>query len=215
MSIVSDKLKCIFFDVPKTGSTSIQTLIKGMGQANKLHSHMSPKAVYESNWFPVSLWESYFKFSFIRNPLDRTYSIYSYYKMSKDITLRDPNLLPETFKEFVMDIDKWMPSISHHFSVSQVKWLDKEIDFIGRFDYMQEDIYKVFDILSIREDIPFKPILGHLNPSDREKHYQDVYSKEMSHKVLDYYFDDVIYMYQIMGYTKTHFDISVNLDFSE
>ena len=33
-------------------------------------------------------------------------------------------------------------------------------------------------------------------------------------EVLDYFFNDVVYMYKNMDYTKTHFDISVNLDFS-
>ncbi|MEE9438239.1 MAG: sulfotransferase family 2 domain-containing protein [Saprospiraceae bacterium] len=213
MSLVSDNLKCIFFDIPKTGGSSIEKLLISYGQAKPFGRHQTPSWVRNHGRIHPTNWDKYLKFSFIRNPLSRTYSIYSYYKMGREHTSFDPELLPDTFEGFVMDLEEYLKVLGLDYN--QIKWFDEEIDFIGRFDYLQKDINTIFDILSIRVDIAHDPILPHINQSKKnEKYYHDAYTKEMSRIVLDYFFNDVVYMYKNMDYTKTHFDISVNLDFS-
>ena len=67
--MVNDKLKCIFVEVPKTGSTSVRSVI---GNPNRPHKSISEiKFMVNKEKF-----ESYFKFGFVRNPWDRVVSLY-------------------------------------------------------------------------------------------------------------------------------------------
>ena len=67
--MISDKLKCIFVEVPKTGSTSIRNII---GHPEKPHLNICQIAheIQKEKFY------AYFKFGFVRNPWDRAVSLY-------------------------------------------------------------------------------------------------------------------------------------------
>ena len=97
--MISHRYKCIFVEVPKTGSTSVRHLL---GKPIKPHLNLcETKRLMESYWVVrggrknrILEWlyltlpaerrkergkqqfESYFKFGFVRNPWDRVVSLY-------------------------------------------------------------------------------------------------------------------------------------------
>ena len=99
--MINDNLKLIFVHIPKTGGTSIK---KSLGITNRsLGYHKRANDIKKE--IPDK-WKNYFKFSVVRNPYDRVYSIYSYYKMGFKITSFDekkmPNLFSKSLKQFWM-----------------------------------------------------------------------------------------------------------------
>ena len=97
--MISHKHKCIFVEVPKTGSTSVRAIL---GKAWKPHLNLwQIKQLMETSWTEFGgrsnriraalylltpedrrretgrrQFESYFKFGFVRNPWDRVVSLY-------------------------------------------------------------------------------------------------------------------------------------------
>src|SRR5438874_12834815 len=115
--MISHKYKCIFVEVPKTGSTSVRAIL---GKAWKPHLNQrqikNQMVTYWTRYggrksrILASLYllrpeerrreighkqfETYFKFGFVRNPWDRVVSLY---ERTEAIQLRDKM----TFDEFV------------------------------------------------------------------------------------------------------------------
>lgn len=122
--------------------------------------------------------DNYFTFAFTRNPWDRMASLYLY--------LVEKRPRPEidavsTFKEFLVKANnrcEWIQSLSSmrpqvdYFTFPDGK---KKIDFLGHFEYLNEDIKTVAD----RLDISLK--LKHLNRStNKKKDYRKYYDNEMA-----------------------------------
>ena len=105
ISVISHKHKCIFVEVPKTGSTSIRAIL---GKAWKPHLNLwQIKLQMETSWTHYGgrknrimevlqlvlpkerrnetgrkQFETYFKFGFVRNPWDRVVSLTNAQKRS-------------------------------------------------------------------------------------------------------------------------------------
>ena len=80
--IISDKLKCIFIRIPKTGSTTIENLLIEADPACISSDNGTPP--YGHDGYQVvremageERWNSYFKFVFVRNPYTWFLSSYS------------------------------------------------------------------------------------------------------------------------------------------
>ena len=69
--MINHDLKCIFVEVPKTGTTSISSII---GKPAKPHLTI----VEIQNQVTKQQIDEYFKFAFVRNPWDRALSLYRY-----------------------------------------------------------------------------------------------------------------------------------------
>ncbi|PYJ55629.1 MAG: hypothetical protein DME82_06630, partial [Verrucomicrobia bacterium] len=115
--MISHKHKCIFVEVPKTGSTSVRAIL---GKAWKPHLNLwQIKNQMETNWTRFGgrknrilaalyllrsekhrreigrkQFETYFKFGFVRNPWDRVVSLY---ERTEALQLRNEM----TFEQFV------------------------------------------------------------------------------------------------------------------
>jgi hypothetical protein len=159
--MISHRYKCIFVEVPKTGSTSVRHLL---GKAIKPHLNLCEiKRLMESYWVVrggrknrILEWlyltlpaerrkkrgrqqfESYFKFGFVRNPWDRVVALY---ERNEAVQMRREM----TFEEFVHWI-QYSSSTCIHSSPHryQLDWfVDANgrmlADFIGRFERLQED----------------------------------------------------------------------------
>ena len=169
---VSHQKKCIFIHIIKTGGTSIEKVL-GM---RKLHK----KASYHRKMVGIKRWNNYFKFSFVRNPWDKMVSQYHY---NSHLFVKN-----KTFEEYI----KWwdLGNKISTFPPLNSFYLDLDLDFIGRFENLQND----FDFVCKQIGMP-PTRLPHLNKS-RHKRYIDYYSKETAEIVRRRFREDI----RLFGY---------------
>lgn len=203
--MISHQRGAIFTAIPKTGSSSI---CKALQVENFcLHhecrsDHMHVKGLRQKNIF-LEHWndyDSYFKFTFVRDPWDRCLSAYKWYSTpSGRRALGNKGELYDTrvvsFSKFIRDYVT-IPAMSApregYFQKMdlQVNWIldssGKTIpDFVGRFENLQHD----FDIVCDKIGVPRKK-LPHLNKTDH-KHYTECYDEETKQIVAELYAKDI------------------------
>ena len=192
--MISHKYKCIFVEVPKSGSTSVRAIL---GKAWKPHLNLwQIKKQMETYWtryggrknrILASLYlllpeerrreigrrqfETYFKFGFVRNPWDRVVSLY---ERNEAVQMRQVM----TFEEFVRWI-QYSSSTCVHSSPHryQLDWfVDANgkmlADFIGRFERLEEDWAVVAKKIGVSEVLP------HARANPRARHYTEYYTPE-------------------------------------
>jgi hypothetical protein len=193
LDVISHKHKCIFVEVPKTGSTSVRGIL---GKAWKPHlnlwqikNHMETywthyggrkNRILESLYLMLpkerrmeigrKQFETYFKFGFVRNPWDRVVSLY---ERTEALQLRDKM----NFEEFV-DWIQYSSSTCVHSSPHryQLDWFvdpngNVLADFIGKFEHLDEDWVFVAQKLGITEKLP------HRRANPRARHYTEYYTR--------------------------------------
>jgi Sulfotransferase family len=208
--MISHKYKCIFVEVPKTGSSSIREILgyppkphlnifqiqynlelywsRYGGVANRLLA--SAYLLLPEKWRRrrgEKIFQSYFKFGFVRNPWDRAVSLYL---RKEGLELRDKM----TFEEFV-DWMKYSSSTCIHPvpHVNQLDWLvdphgNVLVDYIGRFENLAADW------ATIASKIGAPPELPHTrkNPG-RNKPYTEYYSERTRRIIEDRFRVDIDY----------------------
>ncbi len=93
-------------------------------------------------------WETYFKFTFVRNPFDRCISAYKYLNLytKKNMTLLDvlskPNQLTN-YEYFHFCIQQWDQLIDNDSNLN--------FDFIGKFENLNEDLIKALNMIGVKE----------------------------------------------------------------
>jgi len=187
--MISQQYKCIFIHIPKTGGTSIEQklglfdeLKRGVQDHRTIHEIKNNLSYFE--------FKSYFKFTFVRNPWAR---IFSWYKnIMRDPIHRSNLKVAEecSFKDFLKR------HINQHFLNAQLFWItDKRgkilVDFIGKFERLEEDFSHVCDILRIKDKMLPKLLI-----SDDE-HYTEKYDDEMKKMVAEKFIKEI----QLFGYT--------------
>jgi len=198
--MINDENKFIFVHIPKTGGGSIKkTLASSVnGQINLGHNPL--EHYVRHNTFGFLDDGDYFKFSFVRNPWDMTVSMYHYLWESDHrwpIRWRKRNkrfsklsfsewLKNETFKSPVIrstDVDKRYGAFGS--LLDWVEYGDHKLDFIGKFENLQEDFNIVCDKIGIsRQQLP------HKNKS-KHKHYSEYYNEETREIVGKKYAKDI------------------------
>jgi hypothetical protein len=193
-----DRYKCIFVHIPKTAGVSIcRTLFGNLGGA---HSTVSKyQTIFSKREF-----EEYFKFTFVRNPWDRTFSAYRFLAKGGmnegDKNWAQANISQyETFEEFVK---RWLNRTNiwayPHF-LPQYHYLclptSREIlvDFLGFFENIEDDFRYIVKRLGLESEIALK----HENATSKKKpDYRDFYSDETRDIVAAVYAEDI----HLLGY---------------
>ena len=166
--------KNIFIHINKTAGTSISTSIY---QDSKLHLTAREyfALVGKNNW-NVS-----YKFSFVRNPYDRAVSLFEYRRKSGRTNLSFEKWVHHTFGVLNSTPELDSPKML----MPQTEWIKVDnapaLDFIGRFENLNEDWKEVSKILNISNQLP------HLNKSQRDSHYKSYYNAD-SRKIIEKYF---------------------------
>ena len=142
--MISDKHKCIFIHINKTGGTSIsQALGGGGGNYVDYNCGKHAPAMRLRQRYPKKF-ENYFKFTFVRNPWDKILSQY-FFRVVDEGRLRALGRSEVSFNEFVK---KPFPGC-HWVQLNRIS--DKNgkilVDFIGRFETLQDDFNVVCDKL--------------------------------------------------------------------
>ena len=177
--LISQRYKCIFVEVPKTGSTSIRHIL---GHPPKPHMNIHQI----SQEIDPHTFNSYFKFGFVRNPWDRAVSLY---ERREGIQMRDRM----SFDEFV----RWMKFASstcihpvpHRY---QLDWFvnpsgDLQIDYIGRFETLDRD----WDHIRTRLGIP--DTLPNVNSRENKRDYREYYTPDLASIIRERFAVDIEY----------------------
>jgi|TARA_B110000305_G_scaffold159150_1_gene176017 hypothetical protein len=178
---ISHKHKFVFISVPKTGSTSVRSIIDPYSDILSVNNRNSP---YKHHTTALNLkkhfkskgwdWNSYFKFSVARNPWDRRVSSWAYRLKKGEHNYNE-------FKDFV----------TCRPSTPQTNWLFNEsgnslMDYIFKLED-PNGMNKVFERLSIpKVKLPHKNRNGH-------KHYTEYYDDETRQIVAEKYAKDIEY----------------------
>jgi len=174
--IISDQPKFIFVAVPKTGTGSVEEALQEFSSPNQeqaFNKHVTCRQLIKR--LPAEQWECAFKFAFVRNPYDWMYSWYRYRQRDE---LSDPNHKfhdrytgNTSFNEFVQTFHtkEIMLEQSNFVSGPDGKLV---MDFVGRYETMQQDFDQVCDRLGItRRNLPWvnasKPASSEREPLDR------------------------------------------------
>jgi hypothetical protein len=190
--MISHRYKCIFVEVPKTGSSSVRALV---GKSPKPHLDLTEiKKMMETGWTPYDgakrrtveclrllrsrkrrieigrrEFSSFFKFGFVRNPWDRVVSLY---ERTEPLQVKDKM----TFEQFV-DWIEYSSATCIHSSPHryQLDWFvdgsgNILADFIGRFERFENDWAVIAQKLGITKSLP------HVRANPRPRPYTDYYT---------------------------------------
>ena len=233
--MISHKHQCIFIHIPKTAGMSIEdaflrslnlrfykgqcpALLLSYNQDFKIGppslAHLKPAEYVAHSYLSQDLFNSYFKFTFIRNPWARVVSIYRYFKYHRMLTFEDfmEHRFPQLWEE------------RYDFVMPQVKFIfDEEgnrlVDFVGKFENLKSDFetvkkqvqHPVLDLKHINKpplshnwysrwnmrflfnEIKQRPeLLKHINLFNPiTDHYREFYTEKAKKQVYAYYKEDI------------------------
>ena len=173
--------KCIFVHIPKAAGRSVEMYFinrLNLDREDQAHreqmllndnddqsrgteklSHLSAAEYVQCDYISQRDFDSYFKFSFVRNPWARLVSEYRYRNF----------LSHKSFKDFVMKkLPKpgWDDKYRHVMSQSEMLCDDRGrllVDFVGKFESLQQDFDTVCEQLGFADSQ-----LPHINSSDKK-----------------------------------------------
>ncbi len=206
--MIIHELKTVFIHVPKTGGTSIEFALSKYCLKDHVsidEQHFKKRKIIKK--IGITNWNEYFKFAFVRNPWDRLVSAY-YFKVKRTNVTKNLTNFFGSLKEKIIDITnappekflKKTPSLQmdvfsnfrewafyvyqKKVNLSQMGFLC-DLDFIGRFENLEED----FKIVCKKIDIQELP-LEHINASDH-CHYSRYYDKKTKEMVGEWFRDEI------------------------
>jgi hypothetical protein len=217
--MISDQHKCIFIHIPKTAGTSIEKALGHFSELHRgVQDHrtirqiqptafsdfieliknkdsfgvyMQMKKIYKDEKIKIrKKFKEYYKFCFVRNPWSRVHSWYKNVMRDEFHKNRFGVADDCTFKEFVF-------SHLDQFEINpQLFWIKDRngkiaIDFIGRFENLEEDFSTVANELKLKTSILPKLIVG------GKINYQDEYDNEMIEVIRNKYAEEIeLFNYQ-------------------
>ena len=182
--MINHEYKCIFIHIPRTSGTSIEMEL-GVDmdiKDNKKDFFASDKHLKASEIFNSinqNTWESYFKFTLVRNPWDRVISIFNMPAFS------DINFL--SGKSLIYFLNHYQPK-PHEAGIQCMDYIDRDdLDFIGKFENRQQDVNFIF------KKIGFPDAQNIHDRKSKHKHYTEYYNEETKQIVAEKYAKDIEY----------------------
>mgnify|MGYP001341121336 CR=1 FL=1 len=186
--MICHKHKFIFIHIPKTGGTSIESLFIKDADIKDV-----PKKHHTVHDINGELLKKYYAFTFVRNPWDRMVSYYKF-RIKRSFAMFNHG---GSFQEWIRflcsdDVQKIKPYHFHLAIMNQYQFLVSKsneipLDFIGKFENLQQD----FNIICDKIGIP-KQQLPHKNTTEH-KHYTEYYDDETREMVAEKYKKDIEY----------------------
>ncbi|MAF24663.1 hypothetical protein CL634_03700 [bacterium] len=148
--MISHEHKCIFIHIPGCAGSSIERAIVGrdwqkIDYPTKHILASTAKEIYSEYW------ADYFKFSLVRNPWDRLKSL-ARFPVFYGCRIKDDEISVSEYlkkfpkieidcrsKSFGLKVDKIIPNSVY------LNTLNEELDFIGKFENLQEDFNFICD----------------------------------------------------------------------
>ena len=201
--MISHKHKFIFIHIPKCAGTSIErTLYDYASDVSDIVSDnkiaevdkkwcIETKNLRNEHLFKfINRHNDYFKFTFCRNPYDKLVSAYKFFRLAKKYTtfrnfIKDTKLFKDV--KNILEQDFCLNTGLEYHLLPGVYFTKHGVDFIGRFENLQEDFDTVCDKLGIPQQQ-----LPHKNKSNH-KHYTEYYDDETRELVAKKYAKDIEY----------------------
>ena len=196
--MISNKYKCIFTHIPKTGGMSISFAIKDNAKDNTRTVH---RTLIQDRSIAGDLFDAYFKWTVVRNPLDRFVSMYFFRKAHKHVA-SDPICLgiDWTFEQWLINIF----NTDSPLTVCQAEWIkiDSKIqtDYIAKFENLTKDFKYVSNILGCVTKLP------HLNKCKHD-FYLNYYNSSLIQMVYKKCEEDM----DIFKYSKKDLKLNANI----
>ncbi|WP_371192490.1 sulfotransferase family 2 domain-containing protein [Glaciecola sp. SC05] len=193
-----DRAKAIFVHVPKCAGISVnKALFKSIaGGHTTLDEYI--------NVFPPTLLQSYFKFTFVRNPWDRVVSAYSFLQQG-GLNQWDKEFYENELKEygsFKAFIHHWLKPENlmkhHHFKPQHHYLIDKynkiSVDYIGYFESIEDDFTHIANKMNLNTELKKHNAAQRI---DYREYYDEetkaivgnIYAKDI--EMLNYTFDGI------------------------
>lgn len=162
---ISFKNNLLFVHIPKTAGTSIRYAMSEIDEdVDKWHVHNRLSSY--KNILSEEAYNKMFKFTFVRNPWDRTIALYLWMR-SKVFFNANPTfctkIRKQSFVQFIKNMDNTLDWISINRRV--------KLDFIGRFEHFNESM----DDLCSKSGVMLEKFK--LNTNSHE-HYSYYYNEE-------------------------------------
>mgnify|MGYP003660132924 CR=1 FL=1 len=216
--IISHKHKFIFIHPPKCAGTSIEVslasvcadddiigpvTLEGLPDDYKhpntfeetsggIYNAMLAKEI--KNYVGSDCWNEYFKFSVMRNPWDRSISAWHWHnrsttdylwKYAQDESLNEWGVLNKASFMYYLNIKPFHPiSISKQLQIGGTF----DIDYLIRFEDLNDSYKKVCDILNIK---PIKLPNAKSGYKSKKVHYSKFYNDETKEIINQRYKDDI------------------------
>lgn len=192
-----NKYKCIFIHIPKTGGTSIRT---ALGLPKTGRAHIPWYIYYQAN---PEKFDNYFKFSFIRDPIERTYSAYKYLHQGGNLK-KDQNISEEirsylSFSNFVKHGLKNGFFLHHILFIPQSHFIcdhsgHVKVNFLGQTDNLDIDASLVLKYLGVKRK------LRHCNMSSHDNLYEKAIEPETVDILRDIYRTDFLLLEMVKNH---------------
>lgn len=184
------ELNCIYYDIFKSGSTSIKMML-ALATGHKIKHEVEVHWI--SDWFAAfEDYSSYFKFAFVRNPWDRLASVWRSKFSSSDCEpvvcqqQNDPRFyLGMPFDEFCKLVCSLRDSECNPHIKQQSACITGPVDFVGRFENIDSGWRHV--CLQIGLTLP----LPKANHQKSKPHYSSIYTDELVDLVNTRYQSDI------------------------
>jgi len=173
----------IFIHIPRTAGTYLRRSlgIVNISSIDEISKHMTFTHRDFTKYLSKEFIDDNFKFTTCRNPYDRAVSLYLYFR-------NDFNRI--SFLEFSRKIDELKTIYNAHYP--QIYFLrNTKMDYITRFERIEEDLEKISHILDIKIKRTNK-----INTTDHDP-YREYYDNESADNVLKYYKED----FDFFGYS--------------
>ncbi len=180
--------KCIFVHIPKCAGVSVAHALFGCLGGG--HLSLNEYRIV----FGKKVFSRMFKFAFVRNPWDRLFSAYRFLRKggfgSMDAAISRKVRRYATFEDFVLAIanTSLMSEVIHLRPQTYFVQVGRAIplDFIGRFETLEEDFCKLSEILGVQVGLPKSNVSG-----DGFAGYRQAYTSKSKDVVARIYRSDI------------------------
>jgi len=197
---VNEELRAIFIAIPKTGTTTVRSQIRPVGTPLIPNSHLNileiretlftltlRRALHQNKAFPTSnilttqqiqrqsqeMFDSYYKFSAVRNPWARAASLYS---RRESISASETMSFEQFCEQHLYASDTCIHPTLHR---NQCDWLCDEreeclMDYVYKIEEFDQAISEIYEQTNGR--IQLENILLNHNPNSKSQAYRTLYN---------------------------------------
>ena len=203
--VLSTEPPFLFLHVPKTGGSSIEETLYSYTTWG-FHTITHGVVLQYKHWLNKDLFDSLFKFAFVRNPWDLQVSCYLYYVVQNNIDMTFEEYIKWKFTGNILDMEsrlpkedpnvniEWLRSCFYVHRTPQNYFLIDEagnylVNYIGSFEKIQDHYDNICQNIGIETST-----LSHLNYShhrDRSITFQEYYTPETKKLVEERYSMDI------------------------